>query len=67
MANTQECRWCGVYHGPHCPLVKAVEYFDNGMVKRVGFLTTRDYHLYPLPANQTPVSVGWGLDIHRCS
>lgn len=30
-----ECRWCGMIHGPRCPEVKAIEYFQDGTVKRV--------------------------------
>lgn len=36
------CRWCGNTHGPHCPIVKAIEYFENGEVKRVEFVAPRD-------------------------
>lgn len=32
-----KCRWCGMWHGPLCPAVKSIEYFENGMVKRVEF------------------------------
>ena len=36
-AKTTPCRWCGVIHGIHCPLVKAYEYFPDGTLKRVEF------------------------------
>ena len=31
------CPYCGVGHVGTCPRVKAIEYFQNGMVKRVEF------------------------------
>lgn len=32
------CQWCGVIHlTAKCPQVKAIEYFENGTVKRVEF------------------------------
>lgn len=39
-----ECRWCGLIHGPQCPTVKAIEFFEDGCtVKRVEFYTPNDY------------------------
>lgn len=46
MGNAQQingaCRWCSgpfsaVIHSGACPRVKAIEYHENGMVKRVEF------------------------------
>ncbi len=37
MAKTEPCIYCGFIHGLKCPMVKAFEYFENGMVKRVEF------------------------------
>ena len=32
------CQFCGQDHGVQCPVVKEVEYFEDGKtVKRVGF------------------------------
>lgn len=31
------CQWCGLMHGATCPRVKALEYHDNGLLKRVEF------------------------------
>ena len=49
----EKCGFCGESHGVKCPTVKAVEYHANGKVKRVEFMTPRDYHpmpgLGPLP------------------
>lgn len=51
------CRWCGMLHGERCPTVKAMEFHQDGTLKRVEFLTAVDYHplshvppVYPLPA-----------------
>ena len=32
-----KCHWCGGFHTGKCHLVKAIEYFENGTVKRVEF------------------------------
>jgi hypothetical protein len=38
------CRWCGMMHGPMCYLVKAIEFFEDGVtVKRVEFKSSADY------------------------
>jgi hypothetical protein len=36
------CRWCGHAHGDLCPQVKALEFYEDGTVKRVEFLTPND-------------------------
>ena len=39
-----KCRWCNMMHGPTCFLVKAIEFFEDGVtVKRVEFKTAADY------------------------
>jgi len=44
------CRWCGLMHGEaKCYLVKAIEYYQDGTVKRVEFLTGADYMPPPIP------------------
>lgn len=40
---SDQCRYCGTYHGPACPLIKAIEYYPDGTVKRVEFKTAKDY------------------------
>lgn len=74
MVDVRECQWCGVHHGPHCPLVKSIEYFQDGTVKRVEFLTPADYPQYPLypqpygdiGASGTAGSPSsWGYDLLR--
>ena len=44
-----KCRWCDTLHGPTCPTVKSIEYFDDGVtVKKVEFKTAADY---PMPVS----------------
>jgi hypothetical protein len=40
---SEACRWCGQYHGPKCPTVKAIEFHPDGSIKRVEFKTANDY------------------------
>lgn len=66
MQMSAACQHCGsvVAHQGKCPLVKAIEYFPNGMVKRVEYLTPADYYApvvpapptYSLPQNPIPVT-----------
>lgn len=37
-----KCGHCGNYHEGQCPKVSAIEYFPNGMVKRVEFFGDED-------------------------
>lgn len=51
-----KCQWCGNEHETKCPLVKALEYYDDGVIKRIEFFSPADYaasyiHSYP---NLTP-------------
>jgi hypothetical protein len=39
LAMPRQCGWCGMIHGPTCPRIKAIEYYPNGTVKRVEFIT----------------------------
>lgn len=42
-ALNNNCRWCGMIHGPICFAVKALEFFEDGItVKRVEFKTAAD-------------------------
>jgi hypothetical protein len=43
----QSCRWCGGLHGVQCPSVKAIEYHQDGSVKRVEFKSASDYAPWP--------------------
>jgi hypothetical protein len=55
------CRWCGLIHGAQCPSVKAIEYFANGMVKRVEFKMAGDYPpvITGLPQHSPSVAPTW--------
>jgi len=46
-ASGAKCQYCNGYHPALCPTVKAIEYFENGKIKRVEFKTAADY-LAPL-------------------
>jgi hypothetical protein len=37
MDQTSTCTHCGKIHAGRCPLVKAIEYHENGIVKRVEY------------------------------
>ena len=31
------CGFCGNYHGPTCPLIKSIEYYPDGTIKRIEY------------------------------
>ncbi len=35
--NCHQCPHCGMWHGQVCPRVKAIEYHENGTIKRVEY------------------------------
>jgi hypothetical protein len=37
------CQDCGLTHDGRCPNIKAIEYYPDGMVKRVEFFAPNDY------------------------
>lgn len=37
-APVAHCPYCGSGHAGTCPRIKAIEYFENGMIKRVEFV-----------------------------
>lgn len=37
-----KCEHCGLVHETTCPRIKAIEYHENGIVKRVEFVTDAD-------------------------
>lgn len=41
--DTNRCQWCNMFHQSVCPKVKAIEYRDDGRVKRVEFFAPIDY------------------------
>lgn len=50
-----KCQWCAKEHETVCPMVKSLEYFDTGAVKRVEFKSAIDYYV-PLSASPLRVS-----------
>lgn len=59
-----KCEYCStqhsiVYHGGSCPRVKSIEYYPNGTVKRVEFVTPNDYAAPIQPQPYAPVNPGW--------
>ena len=62
-----ECPYCGKFHGSRCPEVRAIEYFKDGTVKRVEFVTPGDWlprlqpetiQPHPWPNPWDPVWIG---------
>lgn len=53
-----KCPHCGLIHEQRCHLVRAIEYFPDGTIKRVEYLTPADYASLPLghPPAQPPWS-----------
>src|SRR5258706_10201441 len=41
--TSEKCKHCGNDHEAHCPWVKSIEYFEDGTVKRVEYMTPADY------------------------
>ncbi len=58
MTMVTNCQWCGHIHQGVCPLVKALEYHEDGTLKRVEFKVASDYP----PA---PGSVSTGLEMYH--
>ncbi len=58
MTLTEKCEHCGskTPHEGKCPSVKAIEYFPNGKVKRVEYMTAADYCL---PVAHGTTYIGW--------
>lgn len=46
-SSQQPCAYCGGYHQAVCPMVKAIDYYPDGTVKRVELKTPADYHSEP--------------------
>lgn len=39
---SSQCKWCGLTHGAKCPEIKAIEFYEDGTIKRVELLTPAD-------------------------
>jgi len=61
------CPHCGGLHGPRCPEVKAIEYFEDGSIRRIEYLTLSDRGsqmgapLSELRADGAPRRIDWNL------
>lgn len=40
---SDNCKFFGAVHGVQCPAVKAIEYYENGSIKRVEYKTASDF------------------------
>lgn len=61
MIEDYNCAHCGMMHQGQCPRIKAIEYYENGTVKRVEYLTPADsmpplggYPAWPAPLANPP-------------
>ena len=54
---TEKCKHCGVIHETRCPCIKSIEYFEDGTIKRIEYLTSADYWpvTYPVYVPTIPV------------
>lgn len=51
------CRWCGFTHGPQCPVVKSIEFYEDGVtVKRLEYKTANDFPPLVLEPARSPWS-----------
>lgn len=57
---TNKCQHCGLVHvhAGVCHLIKAIEYFENGAVKRVEYKIPADFMLPPPPTLANPHPAG---------
>src|SRR5580704_9270317 len=53
MVDSTACGWCGNVHGKICPSVKSIEYYENGTVKKVTYVTDGD--------RMPPLTGGWHM------
>lgn len=72
MADETKCQWCGQIHMTVCFMVKALEYFPDGTIKRVEFKTAQDYPqvgatLQPHPQPYWTPTIGGGATLPQDS
>jgi hypothetical protein len=53
-AMLTKCPHCANYHAGRCPEVRAIEYHQDGSIKRVEYLTPADSMAPVLPAQWQP-------------
>ena len=54
MMLTGYCGHCGCYHSGPCPRIKAIEYYENGTIKRVEYFDQR-----PQVSTVQPMTTVW--------
>ena len=53
LSDLPKCQWCGgPFHSALCPMVKAMEYYENGALRRVEFWTRAELDLKYIQAQQ---------------
>lgn len=52
------CETCGIDHPGQCPRIKAIEYHENGTIKRIEYFEERPQVKFELP----PLTAGPILD-----
>lgn len=65
LAKQNQCPYCDNTHEGQCPKVKAIEYFENGQVKRIEFRSLSDYlpPVQPLPDYRWKKISPWTVDV----
>jgi hypothetical protein len=53
-----KCRWCSYYHDGVCSLVKAIDYYPDGSIKRVEF--------FGQPAPSTTTHIMLNPEVEQC-
>lgn len=53
MNALHQCGHCGLMHAGPCPRVKAIEYYENGTVKRVEYHTPQNTLTISPPASNS--------------
>ena len=54
---SEKCQHCGNIHEFRCPLIKSIEYYEDGSIKKIEYMTPADYGstYITVPAYQYPV------------
>lgn len=56
MQTPKACGHCGMWHGPVCPRIKAVDYYPDGSIKRVEY---REPETVASGGSQIALPPGW--------
>ena len=54
LPSGDRCQWCGNQHGAKCVLVRSVDFYRSGEVKKISFWRVQDLAL-PAPAPSATV------------